>query len=163
MKNKTSELTGNQAMSGGITRRELLIGAGALASAVIGGSAFAGSEHQVHNHSKHRPQNPDLLAAVNKCVVSGQQCIAHCLVVFQEGDTSLADCARKVHEMEAICDAYSYLLAANSDYIKEYAQICITACEDCEMECRKHEQHFECKDCADACEQVVVLAKKLVA
>ena len=93
----------------------------------------------------------------------GQQCIAHCLVVFQEGDTSLAECAAKVHEMQAICDAYSYLLAANSEYTRDYARICITACEDCEMECRRHDHHIECRECAEACEKVVKLARKLLA
>ena len=163
MKNKTMEQTGKQQASGSVTRREVLIGAGTLAaSALAGGMAHAGTEHK-HDHSKHSPQNPNLLAAVNDCLVKGQQCIAHCLVVFQEGDTSLAECAAKVHEMQAICDAYSYLLAANSEYIRDYASICITACEDCEMECRRHDHHVECRACAEACENVVQLAKKLVA
>jgi Cys-rich four helix bundle protein (predicted Tat secretion target) len=104
-----------------------------------------------------------LLAAVNDCLVKGQQCIAHCPVVFQEGGTSLAECAVKVHEMQAICDAYDYLPAANSEYIKDYARICVTACEDCEIECRRHDHHVECRECAEACEQVVALAKKLLA
>jgi len=149
--------------SAGMTRRDILIGAGTLAaSALAGGLAHAGTEHK-HDHSKHRAQNPDLLAAVNECLVKGQQCIAHCLVVFQEGDTSLAECAAKVHEMQAICGAFSYLVAANSEYSKEYSKICISACEDCEKVCREHDEHFECKDCADACAALVKAIKKSMA
>jgi Cys-rich four helix bundle protein (predicted Tat secretion target) len=146
----------------GHTRRDLLIGAGTLtAAAVAGRFAVAGTGKQVHDHSQHSAQNPDLLAAVNDCLVKGQQCIAHCLVVFKEGDTSLAECAAKVHEMQAICDAFSYLLAANSTYIKDYAAVCIRACEDCEKECRKHDKHIECLECGDACEHVAALTRDL--
>jgi len=76
-------------------------------------------------------------------------------VSFTEGDTTLADCASKVHEMQAICGAFSYLLAANSEYIKEYASVCERVCEDCEEECMKHKEHVECKACGEACAALV--------
>jgi len=69
--------------------------------------------------------------------------------------TFVAITAAKVHEMQAICGAYSYLLAANSGYSKAYAGVCRQVCEDCEKECRKHDKHIECKACADACAAVV--------
>jgi Cys-rich four helix bundle protein (predicted Tat secretion target) len=96
-----------------------------------------------------------MLDATNACVDKGERCIAHCLVSFQEGDLELADCAAKVHEMRAICEAFSYLLAANSSYASDYSVICARVCEDCEKECRKHEEHIECKACAKACADVV--------
>ena len=108
-----------------------------------------------HDHSKHTSQQPDLLDAANNCLDKGQRCIAHCLVSFQEGDLQLADCASKVHEMQAVCGAFSYLLAANSDYIKAFSAICERVCTDCEKECRKHQEHIECKACADACAEIV--------
>ena len=136
-----------------ISRRELLIGMGAAAAAAYAGSAA--SAMPGHDHSKHTARKPDLLNAVNQCTDKGERCIAHCLVSFQEGDMELADCAAKVHEMQAICGGYSYLLAANSDYSKAYAAVCKQVCEDCEKECRKHDKHRECKVCADACAEVV--------
>ena len=136
-----------------MSRRELLIGMGAAAAAAYTGSAV--SAMPGHDHSKHTAQQPGLLNAVNDCVDKGERCIAHCLVSFQEGDLELADCAAKVHEMQAICGGYSYLLAANSTYSKAYAAVCKQVCEDCEKECRKHEKHVECKACADACAEVV--------
>ena len=137
----------------GITRRDVLIGMGAAAAAAYAGSAT--SAMSGHDHSKHTAQLPGLLDAVNDCLDKGQRCIAHCLVSFKEGDLELADCAAKVHEMEAICRAFSYLLAANSTYVKAYASVCEQACKDCEKECLKHEQHVECKACADACSATV--------
>ena len=136
-----------------ISRRDLLIGMGAAAATAYAGSAV--SAMPGHDHSKHTAQQPDLLNAINNCTDKGERCIAHCLVSFQEGDLELADCASKVHEMQAICGAYSYLLAANSGYSKAYAAVCKQVCVDCEKECRKHEKHIECKACADACAEVV--------
>ena len=136
-----------------ISRRELLLGLGAAAAVAYAGNAAAAMPG--HDHSKHTAQLPGLLDAVNHCLDQGQRCIAHCLVSFREGDVELADCASKVHEMQAVCAAYSYLLAANSDYVKAYAGICERVCTDCEKECRKHEQHIECKNCAEACADVV--------
>lgn len=137
----------------GMSRRELLVGMGAAAA--IGYAGTASSAMTGHDHSKHSAQLPDVLNAVNDCVDKGQRCIAHCLVSFKEGDLKLADCASKVHEMQAICTAFSYLLAANSGYVKAYAGICEQVCRDCEKECRKHEEHIECKNCAEACANTI--------
>ena len=147
----------------GLSRRDLLLGAGALGTVLAGGLAFAGDQPG-HRHEDHAPRHETLLNDVNACLDKGQRCIAHCLVSFREGDTTLAACAAKVHEMEAICQAYSYLLASNSSYSKEYAKVCIAACSDCEDECRKHEdKHVECKECAEACNKVVAMVKKTFA
>lgn len=142
-----------QVGSTGLTRRELLLGLGAAAAVAGAGPAMAAMPE--HDHSMHSAQQPDVLDAANNCIDKGRRCIAHCLVSFQEGDTSLANCAAKVHEMEAICEAFAYLLAANSSYLKAYAGVCAQVCEDCEKECRKHDKHIECAACADACAALV--------
>jgi len=135
-----------------ISRREVLLGMGAAAM-VYAGNALAATPG--HDHSKHSAQLPDLLDAVNNCLDKGQRCISHCLVSFKEGDIKLAECAAKVHEMQAICDAFSYLLASNSQYIKAFSSVCEQVCKDCEKECMKHKEHIECKACGKACADVV--------
>lgn len=146
-----------------ISRRTLLVGAGALGATLATGASLAG-DAPGHRHEDHAPKNPGALSAVNDCVVKAQQCAAHCLVAFQEGDTSLADCARKVNEMLPICKAFSYQVAANSPYIKSLSAVCGQACKDCEAECRKHEdKHLECKECAESCAQVIAAIKSLAA
>jgi len=152
-KPESTQTNQNEKKHSEMSRRELLIGMGAAAAAAYAGSAV--SAMPGHDHSKHTAQQPGLLDAINDCVDKGERCIAHCLVSFQEGDLELADCAAKVHEMQAICGAYSYLLAANSKYSRAYAAVCKQVCEDCEKECRKHEKRVECKACADACAEVV--------
>jgi len=139
--------------SPGISRREMLLGMGAAVTMAYAEKAV--SAMPGHDHSKHTAQLPDLLSATNDCLDKGQRCIAHCLVSFKEGDLELAACAAKVHEMQAICGAYSYLLAANSVYVKAYATVCEQVCKDCEEECMKHKEHVECKACGEACAAVV--------
>ena len=143
----------NTESTSGISRRDILLGMGAVAATAYAGAAV--SAMPGHDHSKHSAQLPDVLDAANNCLDKGQRCIAHCLVSFQEGDVELAKCASKVHEMQAICSAFSYLLAANSDYIKEYAGVCTKACKDCEEECMKHKEHIECKACGEACAEII--------
>ena len=153
MSNIESSTQNKQESISGISRRNMLLGLGVVATSAYAGAAFSAAPE--HDHSKHSAQQPDLLNATNNCLDKGQRCIAHCLVSFQEGDVALADCASKVHEMQAICSAFSYLLAANSEYVRAYASVCEKACKDCETECRKHEEHIECKACAEACADIV--------
>ena len=137
----------------GLSRRDILLGLATAVTAAYAGKAASAMPD--HDHSKHSAQLSDLLNATNDCVDKGQRCIAHCLASFKEGDLELADCAAKVHEMQAICGAFSYLLAANSEYIKAYAGVCEQACKDCETECMKHKEHIECRACGEACAAVV--------
>ena len=146
-----------------LSRRDLLLGAGAF-GALMATGVSVGGDAPGHRHENHAPRNPGVLGAVNDCVVKAQQCAAHCLVAFQEGDTTLADCARKVNEMLPICKALSYQLAGNSPYVKALSAVCQQACKDCEDECRKHEdKHVECRECAEACAHLVTEIGRLSA
>jgi len=134
-------LQNNEEQKTGISRREILQGIGAAAAMAYAGNTVAAMP--AHDHSKHSAQLPGLLDAVNNCLDKGERCIAHCLVSFVEGDLELAKCASKVHEMQAICGGYSYLVASNSEYIKAYASVCEQVCADCEKECLEHKEHIE--------------------
>ncbi|MES9972489.1 MAG: four-helix bundle copper-binding protein [Candidatus Thiodiazotropha sp.] len=152
----------------GLSRRELLIGAGAAAALSSGITQAAEhmhhGDHASHRHEDHAPKHEDLVGAVNNCLDKGQRCISHCLVAFKEGDLTLADCAAKANEMLAICEGFSYLVTSNSGHIKAYAKICQAVCSECEDECRKHEdKHMECKACAEACAEVVEGINKALA
>jgi Cys-rich four helix bundle protein (predicted Tat secretion target) len=101
--------------------------------------------------------------AVNACSDKGRRCIAHCMVSFTEGDTDLARCASKAQEMLSICGGFEYLVASNSSYIKDYAQVCEKVCADCAEECKKHDKHIECDACARACDDLIDAIKLSVA
>lgn len=143
----------------GISRRDVLLGLGAAAATM----AYSGNTIAAmpgHDHSKHSAQQPKVLDAVNNCTDKGTRCISHCLVAWTEGDLDLADCAKKVNEMNAICDGFSKLLAANSNHTKAYAKICTAVCKECAKECRKHDKHIECRQCAEACDLLVKIIHK---
>ena len=143
----------------GVSRRDVLLGLGAAAASM----AYAGNAVAAmpgHDHSKHSAQQPKLLDASNDCVDKGTRCISHCLVAWTESDLELASCAKKVNEMNAICDGFSKILAANSGHSKAYAKICKSVCKECAKECRKHDKHIECRECAEACESLVKIISK---
>lgn len=142
-----------------LSRRDVLLGLSAAAATM----AYPGNVMAAmpgHDHSKHSAQQPKVLEAVNNCTDKGTNCISHCLVAWNEGDLELAACAKKVNEMNAICDGFSKLLSANSGYVKDYAKICKSVCNECAKECRKHDQHHECRECAEACESLVKAISK---
>lgn len=143
----------------GVSRRDVLLGLGA-AAATMAYSGNATAAMPGHDHSKHSAQQPKVLDAVNNCTDKGTRCISHCLVAWTESDLELADCAKKVNEMNAICDGFSKILAANSNHVKSYAKICKAVCNECAKECRKHDKHIECRECAEACETLVKVINK---
>ena len=135
-----------------ISRRDVLLGIGAVTAAYAGSASAA---MKGHDHSKHSTQLVELMDAVNSCIDKGRRCTSHCMVSFTEGDIELADCASKVQEMQAVCGGFAYLVASNSSYTKDYSRVCEQVCRDCAKECRKHEKHIECEACATACDNII--------
>ncbi len=143
----------------GISRRDVLLGLGAAAATM----AYSGNtiaDMLGHDHSKHLAQQPKVLDAANNCTDKGTRCISHCLVAWTESDLELATCAKKVNKMNAVCDGFSKLLAANSNHVKAYAKICKAVCKECAKECRKHDKYIECRQCAEACDVLVKIINK---
>jgi Cys-rich four helix bundle protein (predicted Tat secretion target) len=127
-----------------------------LLSAAIGGASltFAAQNAFAEDHSGHSAHLgfPKLAKAARDCVSAGGACLSHCLAIYGMGDGSLADCARTVYQMAAVCEALSRLASAHSEHLKELAKVAQAVCLDCEKQCRKHEnKHAECKACAEAC------------
>jgi Cys-rich four helix bundle protein (predicted Tat secretion target) len=151
-------------------RRELLVGAGALAAGV-GVAAAAehdqhGQDHAAHKYAKAERygRRADLVAATETCMSKGRQCLSHCMEMFLTGDTTMAECAAAVEQMLPVCNAMAHLAANDSAQLAAMAQACIAVCEHCEKECRVHQDHQpECRACADACAALIVEAKKVVA
>ena len=50
-----------------ISRRDILLGVGAVGAMAISGDSLASTEHK-HGHSKHSTQQTELLDAVNTCL-----------------------------------------------------------------------------------------------
>lgn len=154
----------NESREGGsVSRREVLMGAVAATVSMAATQVFAGMDHE-HGHGKHgKAPNQDLIDAAMECMKKSQACVEHCISLFKEGDTSLAECLDKVNETEAMCAALAKMAASDSTYLPEVAAVCRKVCLACEKECRKHEKHAACKACADACKECADECKKVAA
>jgi len=133
-----------------------MLGLGALTTTAAAGmagvsSAFAAGEHMHHGHDTGS-KNTKMIAALQECIRTGDECVHHCLIEFKAGDTAMADCARIVMETSAFCAAHAKMTSLESAYMEQMCELSIKLCTDCEKECRKHEKkHATCKACADAC------------
>ena len=152
-----------------IGRRDLIAGAAALVGAAATTQAFAAAheEHAGHGTGKYSEAraakaHPEIVAALDACLGRGRVCFSHCLETFRGGDTTMADCAFAVEQMLHVCAATEALATYDSKHLKGLAAVCSDVCEDCEKECRVHEEHQpECKACADACADVVKALRRL--
>ncbi len=110
----------------------------------------------------NRGKNQDLLDAALLCVNRGEACIDHCVKHLGAGDTSMKDCMDSVSTMLPICTAVARFAAFDAPRLKEVVKLCVDVCNDCEKECRKHEQHYaQCKNCADSCAAFIREGKKV--
>ena len=147
-------------MTSMIGRRNFLASAGVVVAAGVAGAALA--EAAEEPTAKAGDPHQGVLDAARGCVADGQACLAHCLGMFRNGDTSLAACAQSVAQMLPACTAVAQLTSLNATRLGEFATACRDICDDCEKECRKHaDKHAVCKACADSCAKFVAEAKRL--
>ena len=133
-----------------MNRRELLLGAAALAAAATTSRAFAASHDHEHMHSK-ASNHDKLLAVAADCVNKANLCLQHCIVLLGKGETEMAACARSSSQAAAICTALQQLAASNAKQLPQLAKVAMDICKECEEECKKTEKHPECKACKEAC------------
>lgn len=150
-----------------LRRRELLVGAGALAGVAVAGAARAaehGGHQGQHGYSAGvaNKKHPELVGAAYDCIAKGEACLSHCMETFRAGDTTMAECATSVETMLPVCEALAHLAVRDSKHLPALAGACAAVCEDCEKACREHAEHQpECKAAADACQKLAAAAKKL--
>jgi len=150
------------------SRRTLLKGAGGIAALAAMGlvqeAVAATSEHEHHHHHAIDDTRTRLIDSAMACIKAGDACNQHCIELFKTGDTSLAGCVDTVQDMLTTCNTLTKLAASDSRHLKAMAQLCMNVAEDCEKECRKHEdQHDECKACANACADCIKECKAYLA
>lgn len=156
-----------------ISRRNVLLGAlgaAAAGTSLLAVNSFAashgdhGDSHGSSSHAGHQMTNLSLVDAAAGCIKSGQICSNHCVDLVKAGDTSIARCLETVSEMLASCTALAQLASFQSPHLPAFAKVCISICEDCEKECRKHEdKHAACRNCAESCKECIAACKKIAA
>lgn len=139
-----------------MNRRELLLGAAAMAAAATAGKAFAAEHMHDHagmemSHDHPSARNEKLIAAASDCVLKANLCLQHCIVAMGQGEKDLAACAKSSSQVAAICTALQQLASADTKQLPQLAKVAMDICKDCEEECKKTEKHPECKACKEAC------------
>jgi Cys-rich four helix bundle protein (predicted Tat secretion target) len=153
---------GTQQLESGLSRRDVLRGAVAATVAMAMASGNASAAHDHDHHAMHR--NDALIDAAADCTRHGEICLGHCLHMFKTGDTTLAKCADSVNEMLVMCAALTRMAASDASRLAQVAQVCRDVCDDCEKQCRKHEdEHPECKACAESCAKCIKECDKVIA
>lgn len=151
-----------------MNRRELLLGGMALAGAALAGNARAeGEAHHHHDMGGHvHSANPyaALATSASDCIQKGEACLSHCLTVLGEGDKDMAECARSVNQMLAICAALQQLANQNSKRLPKLAALALDVCNECEESCKKHaKEHEECRLCGESCAACAKECRKFAA
>jgi Cys-rich four helix bundle protein (predicted Tat secretion target) len=144
-----------------MNRRDLFTHAGAFLLAAGSNALFARDMAHDHSHMHATPLQK-LVTASADCVAIGQACIAHCLVLLGDGDKVMAECAKSVSQTIALCNALESLAAQQSPLVPALAKVTLEACQSCEKECRKHEQHAQCKACAESCANCIKECKAVL-
>ena len=153
-------------------RRSFIGSAAAASLASVSVAAVAaeksGHNHAHMNHSRHAmPMQGSglydgVLAAAGKCVVDAEVCLAHCIRQLSEGDQSMADCAKGVNQMLALCKALESLAAQNASLLAAVAKQCAEACKQCADACKEHAPHHaECKACYESCLACIEACEKV--
>lgn len=154
-----------------MNRRDLMTGAGLmmLAASV---SARAGEHDHKHHDMAAMPGMKGsggakalatLAREAGDCAASGEACLAHCLVLLGEGDKAMAECARSVNQMMAVCTALQKLALQQAPATAALAKLARDVCLECEKSCRKHEKHDTCRDCAEHCARCAKACEALTA
>ena len=136
-------------------RRSFLSGA-AAASLAFAATASAEEHHHAHGAAAANP-NDALIKATAACLSAGRACLAHCIRLLSEGDKSMADCAKAVNQMLALCDATNSLAAQNASLLAAVAKQCADACK------AHAEHHAECKACFETCKECAEQCGKIAA
>jgi Cys-rich four helix bundle protein (predicted Tat secretion target) len=161
-----------------MNRRDAIITTGSmLVSASLGALACGGNNAVAQNtpkapptppappasgHAHHHGGDPVLSEAAQGCISKGEACLAHCLAMFANGDTTMGGCGKAVHEMTAVMQGVLAAAASGSKHLPALAKVAMEFCKDCESECKKHaDKHAVCKDCMEACGKTIAACQKI--
>lgn len=140
-------------------RRQALQGVASLAALATVTASAQQEKHQHHHHGAGKYSG--LVDTAADCVKTGEECLTHCHELLATGDKTLGECAKRVSELMAACNALRSLAAQNSTFVPQYAKLTMEVCNACEKECRKHAKHAQCNACADSCAACSKECKKL--
>jgi Cys-rich four helix bundle protein (predicted Tat secretion target) len=131
-------------------------GATALAGSLVSmqaGAALLQSGSAAGQKRQDDRERQAVVDACNRCMKSGEACLAMCSEMLRHGMTALADCQARVVDMLAMCKTTGTMAALNTApaaRLKALAGLCADTCRDCATACKPQAAtHPECKACMD--------------
>lgn len=92
----------------------------------------------------------ELVESLESCVAACNNCAASCL---NENEVqSMTECIKIDLDCADVCHLTLKLLARDSKHVASAVELCKNICEECAVECKKHE-HDHCQICAEKCRQ----------
>jgi Cys-rich four helix bundle protein (predicted Tat secretion target) len=158
-----------------MNRREVIFSTGSMVlSASLGALACGGGTAVAQNTPKTPPTPPpssghhhgdsSLQEAAHGCLLKGDACLSHCIMLLASGDMSMADCAKAVHDMHAMMVGLAAVAGSGSSHLPAVAKVAMEFCKDCEAACKKHaDMHAVCKECMEACTRTIAACQKVAA
>jgi Cys-rich four helix bundle protein (predicted Tat secretion target) len=151
------------------TRRDFITttGTGVAAAAFL--AATEGRAAPAAAPPRDKDASADVADTASACLRTGEACVAHCTEELGKGNTSMASCNKRVHEMLAMTRAMQTLAASKSEFAKRHAAVCADVCKTCAAACLEHKEHWghgmhmACKACYDACVACELSCRKLAA
>ena len=88
------------------------------------------------------------IEACLRCAAICNHCASSCL--GEEHLQMMAKCIQLGMECASICYATAQILSIGGSQAKAMAMICAQTCDDCSLECAKHDNQH-CRECSDIC------------
>ncbi|GIM30722.1 ferredoxin [Clostridium polyendosporum] len=94
----------------------------------------------------------------NRCAQACYECFKACLNEPDVADRK--NCMSILVECAKVCEMSSTLLSMNTEFAKDYCNLCAVVCDKCAEECEKFKDEHcqkcahECGTCADECSRM---------
>jgi hypothetical protein len=114
------------------------------------GPALAKKSAWISPHLKETDMSQylDCMAALDRCAAACQHCASSCIA---EGNLpDMEKCIRLDLDCAALCRFTSEALARDSQFMRDFCDLCARICDACADECGRHPADH-CQECSDAC------------
>ena len=114
--------------------------------------------NRMHNHQHRRKmsstatlQNAKWQSCIDACMSSAEACEFCATSDLKEQDVKMmASCAQMNRQCAAVCWTSAALMSMDSQFAKQFCNLCADVCDACASECEHHDVDH-CKQCAQAC------------
>ncbi|MDQ3873618.1 MAG: four-helix bundle copper-binding protein [Thermoproteota archaeon] len=107
-------------------------------------------------------QNANWQSCIDACMRCAEACeFCATLDLKEEEDIKMiASCAQMNRQCAAVCWTSAVLMSMDSQFAKQFCNLCADICDACAQECEKHDVDH-CKKCAQACRSCAEECRKM--